>query len=704
MTMSGLFSAASRQRLAIQLAAGGRSRCSIAFPAYRRPTPPPRRTPRTAVTDSDSDAAKIDPDKLFGAIVKVSTHSVPDARSAESLGNEREGTGVVIGKDGLVLTIGYLIVEADDVQVTDSKGRVLPATVVGYDHASGFGLVRTLVPLDATPVALGDSAKTSEREPVLIASAGGDGASFAWIVSKRPFTGNWEYRLDYALFTSPPTADWSGAALIDGDGKLLGIGSLIVREATDGDTKLPGNVFVPIDLLKPILADLVRQGHRAGPARPWLGVTADEIAGPSVRHAGIAGRPGRSRGRRRRRHHPRRRRRPRPHAGRVLPARVGAAPRRRRRAAQGAEGRRRQGDQGPLDRPRRVLPPALDDLIARRVSRRRIAETVARRRACPRRRAPANARPRVLRRRPWLPTPHAPFRADDLRKCVPALSRPADHRQADPAVVRRLGRRLDDVPRVLPGGAARRLRVRRRRRAPRRRMRSQALLHVALLVASLVALPIVPGAFWKPARQRKSGRADPRPARRHARPAVFPAVDDQPAAAGVVCATLSRTAIRIACSRCPISRRCWRCSRYPFAIEPWIPTRTQAHRLVGRLCALRRALHRHGVAQSRRAERRATRRCGRSGRADASAATLARAASCGARSPATGSVLLLSVTNHITQNIAAVPLLWIVPLTIYLLTFILCFDSSRWYPRETLLAARRRRARRHGVVRSPIRA
>jgi serine protease Do len=247
----------------------------VALPAYAADAATAAGThpPAAAATNT------IDPDKLFGAIVKVTTHSVPDARSAESLGTAREGTGVVIGKDGLVLTIGYLIVEADDVQITDAKGRVSPATVVGYDQTSGFGLVRTLVPLDATPIALGDSGKTAEREPVLIATAGNEGASFAWIVSKRPFTGNWEYHLDSALFTSPPTADWSGAALIDGNGKLVGIGSLIVRDATDGDPKLPGNVFVPINLLKPILGDLVRQGHRSGPARPWLGVTADELQG-----------------------------------------------------------------------------------------------------------------------------------------------------------------------------------------------------------------------------------------------------------------------------------------------------------------------------------------------------------------------------------------------------------------------------------------
>lgn len=278
-------------RLAMQLALLAALALLIAFPAYagdkvapdaKASLPAPaeaKANPPAKAADGRDAAGKIDPDKLFGAIVKVSTHSVPDARSADSLGTAREGTGVVIGKEGLVLTIGYLLVEADNVEVTDSKGRVSPATIVANDQTSGFGLLRTLVPIDATPIPLGDSGKSTEREPVLIASAGGEGASFAWIVSKRPFTGNWEYHLDSALFTSPPTTDWSGAALIDGDGKLLGIGSLIVREATDGDTQLPGNVFVPIDLLKPILADLVRQGHRAGPARPWLGVSADELQG-----------------------------------------------------------------------------------------------------------------------------------------------------------------------------------------------------------------------------------------------------------------------------------------------------------------------------------------------------------------------------------------------------------------------------------------
>jgi serine protease Do len=224
---------------------------------------------------------KVDAERLFAAVVKVATSAVPGARSSATLGREREGTGVVIGEKGLVLTIGYLIVEADDVSVVDSKGRTFGARVVGYDHATGFGLVRTIAPLDIAPVTLGDSAKVAQRDPVMIASSGDD-VAFAYVVSKRAFSGNWEYALEEALYTSPPIMNWSGAGLFDRDGKLLGVGSLIVREANEEEPRVPGNMFVPIDLLKPILADLVASGRRKGPARPWLGIAADEVSGRLV--------------------------------------------------------------------------------------------------------------------------------------------------------------------------------------------------------------------------------------------------------------------------------------------------------------------------------------------------------------------------------------------------------------------------------------
>jgi S1-C subfamily serine protease len=233
-----------------------------------------------------------DAEKLFRAVVTVRTQAVPGARSAVTLGREREGTGILIGKDGLIVTIGYLIVEADQVSIVDYRGRSLPAQVIGYDHATGFGLLKAIVPIYADPIALGSSTALTERDPVLIAShTGVDDVAFAWIVSKRAFSGNWEYMLDEALWTSPPMLNWSGAGLIDRDGKLVGIGSLIVRDASGDDAKVPGNLFVPIDTLKTILPDLVAEGHRKGPPRPWLGVAADEVQGRLIVSRVSAGGP-----------------------------------------------------------------------------------------------------------------------------------------------------------------------------------------------------------------------------------------------------------------------------------------------------------------------------------------------------------------------------------------------------------------------------
>ena len=237
-------------------------------------------TVAAADAPTKSAARVADPDAFFAAVVRIETRALPDARSSVTLGAEREGSGIVIGKDGLVLTIGYLLVEADEVRIIDDRGRTLPARLVAYDHATGFGLVRAITPLAVAPMALGDSSKLAESDPVLVVNSGGRSeATRASVVSRRLFSGNWEYMLDSAIFTSPPTLNWSGAALIGPDGSLLGVGSLIVRDATERDPHLPGNMFVPIEMLKPILEEMIKTGRRAGPARPWLGVSADEVEG-----------------------------------------------------------------------------------------------------------------------------------------------------------------------------------------------------------------------------------------------------------------------------------------------------------------------------------------------------------------------------------------------------------------------------------------
>ncbi len=219
-------------------------------------------------------------EELAAAVVRIKTHINPEGRTIEGLGREREGSGVLIDSDGLVLTIGYLIVEAYAAEIVTNEGRTVPASVVGYDHESGFGLLRTLEPLKLKPMALGKSSEVKERDPVLIASFGGAAmVAPAYVVAKREFAGSWEYMLDDALFTSPPHPAWSGAALIDRAGKLVGIGSLIVGDAVGGGEKTPGNMFVPIDRLPPILADLIASGRISGPGRPWLGLNAEELRG-----------------------------------------------------------------------------------------------------------------------------------------------------------------------------------------------------------------------------------------------------------------------------------------------------------------------------------------------------------------------------------------------------------------------------------------
>jgi S1-C subfamily serine protease len=235
----------------------------------------------TALFGSAAFAQKVATDELLSAVVEVKTFINPDGRTVEILGREREGSGIVIDDQGLVLTIGYLMVEAHAAQVSTNDGHTVPANVVGYDHASGFGLLQAMTPLKVRPMALGKSADLRKGDPVIVASAGGSAnAQPARVVARREFAGSWEYMIDGAIFTAPPHLAWSGAALVNRDGKLVGVGSLIVGDASGKDQ--PGNMFVPIDALAPIMADLLTQGHAAGPAQPWLGLNSEEQGGHLV--------------------------------------------------------------------------------------------------------------------------------------------------------------------------------------------------------------------------------------------------------------------------------------------------------------------------------------------------------------------------------------------------------------------------------------
>jgi S1-C subfamily serine protease len=223
--------------------------------------------------------------RASAAVVGLEVQAIEGARTAATLGERRVGSGVLIDANGLVLTIGYLMVEAETVQIVTPDNKTLPARTIAYDPVTGFGLVRSLLPLRGLqPVKLGNSRGVAEGEPLVAVTAGQDDGTqrdvtMLRLISKRAFSGNWEYHLDSALFTIPAIPNHSGAALFNHAGELVGIGSLYVRDTLGRDGLLPGNMYVPVELLKPVLEELQRTGSSAASHRPWLGLTSSEQRG-----------------------------------------------------------------------------------------------------------------------------------------------------------------------------------------------------------------------------------------------------------------------------------------------------------------------------------------------------------------------------------------------------------------------------------------
>jgi S1-C subfamily serine protease len=228
-----------------------------------------------------------DLERALGAMVLLRAEVPEDAYTAQILGTERVGNGIVIGDDGLILTIGYLITEASSVWITSAQGAVLAGHALAYDQQTGFGLVLPLGRMGVAPLARGSAALARVDDDVLVAGHGGRAHALkAKLFDKREFAGYWEYVLDEALFAAPAHPQWGGTALIGADGRLLGVGSLLVEEKR-GEQAVQGNMFVPIDLLEPILDDLVRRGRTRRAARPWLGMYTTEI-GAKLVVAGLA--------------------------------------------------------------------------------------------------------------------------------------------------------------------------------------------------------------------------------------------------------------------------------------------------------------------------------------------------------------------------------------------------------------------------------
>ncbi len=209
------------------------------------------------------------------SVVEIRSTATPNARTSPILGQRRQGGGIVIDESGLVLTAAYLVTETESIEIIGTNKQRIPATLVGYDPATGVGLIRSVIPLPVRPIPFGESADVDINDPVII--VGYDGVAPAYIVARREYAGSWEYLLDEALFTAPATTGWSGAALINRDGKLLGMGMLLVPNALRNT--VPGNMFVPIDSIKPVIEELTTHGKPQGDPRPWLGITVQDLSG-----------------------------------------------------------------------------------------------------------------------------------------------------------------------------------------------------------------------------------------------------------------------------------------------------------------------------------------------------------------------------------------------------------------------------------------
>jgi len=220
--------------------------------------------------------------RAFDAVVLVRAEVPEDAYSAATLGTERSGYGAVIREDGLVLTIGYLINEATQIWLTTNRGALVAAHPLAYDQATGFGLIQPLGQMDAPHLERGSAADVNVGDSVFVIGHGGSGHSLKTrLIAKQEFAGYWEYLLDEALFTAPAHPQWGGAALLDAQGNLIGVGSLLVQQEVNGQP-IHVNMFVPIDLLAPIYNAMLKTGRSPHPPRPWLGMSTQDPGGQLV--------------------------------------------------------------------------------------------------------------------------------------------------------------------------------------------------------------------------------------------------------------------------------------------------------------------------------------------------------------------------------------------------------------------------------------
>lgn len=229
-------------------------------------------------TPSKIDELGLPTDLSLESLVSIKAHVPEDAMTAGLLGTERTGHGIRLREDGLIVTVGYLINEARDIWLSSQDGRAVPGYVVGNDFRSGLALIKPMMPLPGPVMHLGDSSCLGIGDTAFIVGSDEIDSQITkgYVVAKEEFAGRWEYVLDEAIFTTPPCENWSGTALVDSSGKLCGVGSLVIQGFEVGESRKTVNMFVPIDLLTPIIDELCEKGRRSAPPRPWLGMLLND--------------------------------------------------------------------------------------------------------------------------------------------------------------------------------------------------------------------------------------------------------------------------------------------------------------------------------------------------------------------------------------------------------------------------------------------
>jgi S1-C subfamily serine protease len=250
--------------------------CSLAWAQAAGQSETAKDSPQVTTQESPQAIPPEPLQRVLQSVVTVQSRSDAQASTSRTLGQRREGSGVVIGPD-LVLTIGYLLLEAESVDLIDRLGRRIPGQVRAVDNLTGLGLIRTLIPLRLDAVPLGNSDTLPTPSKLWTLGQKETAPTALELVSRKVFAGSWEYLLETPLMTLPAVNNWSGSGLFDAQGQLVGIGSLLVQDVYGDQVPLPGNLFVPVNLLKDPLPDLVHTGKRTGPATPWLGISSQRL-------------------------------------------------------------------------------------------------------------------------------------------------------------------------------------------------------------------------------------------------------------------------------------------------------------------------------------------------------------------------------------------------------------------------------------------